>query len=75
MELYEILQVEPDCSMANIKKSYYKQNSKKIGEYREYEKLTNTSDSNNTNTNTYLKILCNYVDNMLHGKYIIYDKS
>ena len=56
-----------------IKKSYYKQNSKKIGEYREYEKLTNTSDSNNTNTNTYLKILCNYVDNMLHGKYIIYD--
>ena len=24
MELYEILQVEPDCSMANIKKSYYK---------------------------------------------------
>ena len=23
MELYEILQVDPDCSMANIKKSYY----------------------------------------------------
>ena len=52
-----------------IKKSYYKQNLKKIGEYREYEKLTNTSDSNKI----YLKILCNYVDNMLHGKYIIYD--
>lgn len=52
-----------------IKKSYYKQNSKKIGEYREYEKLTNTSYSNKI----YLKILCNYVDNMLHGKYIKYN--
>lgn len=58
-----------------IKKSYYKQNSKKIGEYREYEKLTNYSNEKLTNySNTiYLKILCNYVDNMLHGKYIIYD--
>ena len=58
-----------------IKKSYYKQNSKKIGEYREYEKLTNYSNEQLTNySNTiYLKILCNYVDNMLHGKYIIYD--